>query len=113
MEESLVAVWDGFHQPVSCLDSVFGEHLIHASYFVLGHDHHPLSAAPVKESRSSAAGTSRAWRADRSRPGENRRRSGLVLTRLPKPCDAIRDRAEERAWRAGTQTLQESCARRA
>src|SRR3954470_11948863 len=72
-----------------------------------------LSAAQVEESRSSAAGSSRAWRADGSRPSETRRRSGLVLTRLPKPCDTMRDRAEERAWWAGTQTLQESCARRA
>src|SRR4051812_41036923 len=42
-----------------------------------------------------------------------RRRSGLVLTRLPKPCDKLRDRAEERLVSAGTKTVQESCARRA
>src|SRR3954447_18668547 len=54
-----------------------------------------------------------AWRADGSRPSETRRRSGLVLTRLPKPCDKLRSRAEERLVSAGTKTVQESCARRA
>src|SRR3954471_11910382 len=42
-----------------------------------------------------------------------RRFSGLVLTQLPKPCDKLRDRAEERLVPAGTKAVQESCARRA
>src|SRR3954465_7788703 len=75
--------------------------------------HHPLSAAQVEETRSSAAVSPRAWRAGGSRPNEVRHRSGLVLTRLRKPCDRIGCRAEERAWWAGTKPPQEAFARRA
>jgi hypothetical protein len=35
--------------------------------------------------------------------------SGLVLTQLPKPCDTLRDRAEERLVSAGTQALVVVC----
>src|SRR3954447_11484679 len=61
VEQLLIAVCDSLHQPVGCLDPVLGEHLVDTRDLVLGHVHHPLSAAQVEESRSSAAGTSRAW----------------------------------------------------
>src|SRR4051794_25314958 len=71
----------------------------------------PYASPPFCRALSATSPTPRMARCWVKTGPTARRLSGLVLTRLPKPCDKLRDRAEERLGRPAPR-IEAWCVRR-